>query len=105
MKNAVRQSILFMLLCVLIAFPQGNLYAADLKAVKTSVNKTIMPVGQYVNWDGVSNVSQFLDEDNRFCFAYDNGNYVSVVKTKNGKQISGTVKLMLHGLEINTDQA
>lgn len=92
-KNTIRRIALFMLLCILIALPQGNLYAADVKATKTSVNKSITAVGQYVNWDGVSNVSQFLDENNRFCFAYDNGNYVSVVKTKNGKQISGTVKL------------
>ena len=56
-KNTKRRIALFMLLCILIALPQGNLYAADVKATKTSVNKTITAVGQYVNWDGVSNVS------------------------------------------------
>lgn len=30
-------------------------------------------MGQYINWDGVSNVSQFLDEKGELCFAFDNG--------------------------------
>lgn len=92
-KNIASKIAFLMLLCVLIALPQDNFYANDLKASKTSVNKSIEAVGQYINWDGVSNVSQFLDKNNELCFAYDNGKYVSVIKTKNGKQLSGILKL------------
>lgn len=93
-KNAVCQIVSFMIFCLLItALPQGSLYANNLKATKTSINKSIEAVGQYINWDGVSNVSQFLDTNKELCFAYDNGKNVSVVKTKNGKQLSGILKL------------
>ena len=38
-------------------------------------------------------MSQFLDEKGELCFAFDNGKYVSVVKTKNGKPASKDIKL------------
>lgn len=51
---------------------------------KTFVNKQIQAAGSYYNWDGVTNVSQFLNEKGELCFAYDNNKYVKVIKTKKG---------------------
>ena len=50
----------------------------------TDINIKIAADGEYVNWDGVSNVSQFIDGSGRYCFAYDSGKYVFIVKTENG---------------------
>ena len=61
----------------------GNVYAGVCTEKKTSVKKSITAEGSYANWDGVTNVSQFADEKGNFCFAYDNGKYVTVVKGKN----------------------
>ena len=63
--------------------PQQTL-AASCKEQKTNVGITITASGSYSNWDGVTNVSQFQDGNGEFCFAYDKGKSVYVVKTKNG---------------------
>jgi len=38
--------------------------------VYTGIDYTVKAVGQYVNWDGVSNVAEFLDNEGNYCFAY-----------------------------------
>ena len=56
----------------------------------TPISYTVKAVDSYINWDGTSNVAQFIGPDGVFYFAYDNGNYVTVVPT-NGIDISGTI--------------
>jgi len=60
--------------------------------VYTGIDYTVKAVGQYVNWDGVSNVAEFLDNEGNYCFAYDSTDYVVVIKTVNGVQV-GTLNL------------
>lgn len=72
----------FLLLTGLFA---GTASAATAKAEKTGIKLSIAAAGEYRNWDGVSNVAQFVDNKGHYCFAYDNGKYVTVVKTKKGK--------------------
>ena len=78
---------------ILTVFSVTDVYAGVYKAQKTSVKKEIYAKGEYSNWEGVSNVSQFADADGNFCFAYDSGKYVKVVKTKGGVPLKKTVKL------------
>lgn len=60
---------------------------------KTEIGQQIYASGVYQNWDGVTNVSQFVGSNGDLCFAYDDDDYVVVVKNKNGKTLDGTVKL------------
>ena len=59
----------------------------------TGIKYQIRAIGQYANWDGVSNVSQFADADGSYCFAYDNSESVVIVRTKNGKPVKKTITL------------
>ena len=45
-------------------------------------------VGQYINWDGVTNVAQFVGSNGDLSFAYDGDGYVTVVNTSGGKVLS-----------------
>lgn len=74
-----------LLFSVLFAFPQGVYGAAKLTTVDTGMTGKVYAEGFYSNWEGVSNVSQFSDEDGNYYFAFDNGKKVTVAKTKNGK--------------------
>lgn len=67
--------------------------AASFQGQKTGVKLEVQAVGSYENWDGVTNVSQFLDENGEYCFAYDKGSYVYVVKTKKGVPQKKQIKL------------
>ena len=51
----------------------------------TDISCYVTANGEYSNWEGVSNVSQFKDENGNFCFAYDDGSNIIVVKTKDSK--------------------
>ncbi len=62
-----------------------NVAAADFKCIDTKIDMDVKAVGQYVNWDGVSTVAQFADEDGDLCFAYVDGKYIKVVKTDDGE--------------------
>lgn len=44
----------------------------------------VVPVGRYANWAGVSNVSQFTDQNGNFCFAVDEEGQVTVYYTDRG---------------------
>lgn len=70
--------------CTVVPAQSQTVSAATCKEQKTSVNIEIRSVGSDLNWDSVTIVSQFLASDGEFCFAYDKGSYVYVVKTKNG---------------------
>lgn len=50
----------------------------------------IRATGEYSNWEGVSNVSEFLYPDGNFCYAYPaaDGSSVQVVRTLNGQTVS-----------------
>ena len=56
-------------------------------------NSLIVADGIYHNWDGVTNVPQFMAPDGSFCFAIDSGDSVTVYKTSGEAQITGTVTL------------
>lgn len=59
----------------------------------TGIKLQIQATGEYTNWEGVSNVSQFAGADGSYCFAYDNSKSVVIVKTKNGKVQKGKITL------------
>lgn len=68
-----------------------TLYAVWKSAHEIVDNKMIYnvrAVGQYINWDGVSNVAQFTDYAGNYCFALDSDDRVLVVKTQNGEVVS-----------------
>lgn len=67
--------------------------SSDLDVIATDINIKVHAVGKYQNWDGVSNVSQFIDENGKYCFAYDSENYVFIVKTENGLISGNSIRL------------
>lgn len=80
-------------LAALLLLGTTSVSADTVLSYNTGITKTVTAVGQYINWDGVSNVSQFVNEKGQYCFAYDDGKNVIVVKTKKGKPTKDTVKL------------
>ncbi len=89
MKNRII-SLLTALLIIssLFIFPA---YSDDLQGdvlymqADTGVDHYIASAGSYINWAGVSDVSQFRDNRYNFCFAVDGENSVTVYKTNHGK--------------------
>lgn len=57
----------------------------------------VTATGAYRNWDGTTNVSQFLDATGNLCYAYDAGNEVIVTRTSTGEQIRLTKAASLFG--------
>lgn len=51
------------------------------------------PFRIYVNWDSVSNVSQFADADGNYCFACNESETVVIVRTKDGKPLKKKITL------------
>ena len=43
---------------------------------KTSVQLFVKANGMFNNWDGVTNVAQFVGDNGEFCFAYDKGDKI-----------------------------
>ena len=91
-----------LLLCQGLFLPETVL-GATLRVKETKVDKYINAMGKYSNWDGVTNVHQFLDEKGELCFAYEDseyvgsGKYVKVVKTKKGTPTGDVIKLKKKG--------
>lgn len=93
MKKSTR-IIVSLCLAAGMTFSSGiSAYAAS-SVVETSVSESIRAEGVYKNWDGVSNVAQFKDKNGNFCFAYDDDDYVVVVRTnKKGNVLKKRIKL------------
>ena len=51
----------------------------DVDAVDSGINMSVQAKGEYSNWEGVSNVSQFKTASGDFCFAADSDSSVKVV--------------------------
>ena len=77
---------LFMVLCSM-----GNVFAAE-KATETT--QSITAVGRYSNWDGVTNVAQFLDAGGNLCFAVDSDSVVTVYRTNASGEVVQTLPLV-----------
>lgn len=73
-----------MVLCTLLSVSSVS-GAQKYSENNTKIKQTVSAVGRYSNWDGVSNVTQFQDEEGKFCFAYNGKKDIVVVKTENGK--------------------
>ena len=68
--------------------------AATLKVQKTNQKHNIATAkGSYANWDGVSDGTQFLDNQGNVCIAYNTKSNIVIVKTKNGKPVKKTITL------------
>ena len=59
----------------------------------TGIGKEVVAVGQYINWDGVSNVAQFKGTDGNLWFAVDSDTTVTIYKTSNGVVLPGSISL------------
>lgn len=76
---------------IVMFFSPAAVYADAAK--DTGISKQIKADGEYKNWEGVSSVSQFLDENGNYCFACDSSKSVTIVKTKNGKPLKKRITL------------
>ncbi|MEE3461612.1 MAG: leucine-rich repeat protein [Lachnospiraceae bacterium] len=47
----------------------------------TGIKLTVRASGVYSNWEGTSNAAQFKDNEGKYCYAYDNGNNITIVKS------------------------
>ena len=61
-----------------------SVFGAD-NMINTKIKLNVKAEGEYVNWEGISNVSQFIGPDGEFWFAYNGKKKVTVVSTENGK--------------------
>lgn len=93
MRNLFLSASVILTLCTATLTPSQTVFAVGCKEQKTNVKISIEASGSYSNWDGVTNVSQFQTSDGEFCFAYDKGSYVYVVKTKKGVPQTKQIKL------------
>lgn len=59
--------------------------AATTKSNNTKIEYEVYAKGEYSNWEGVSNVAQFKDNEGNYCFAYNQEKNVVIVKTNKGK--------------------
>ena len=68
--------------------------AATLMVQKTNQKHDIATAkGSYANWDGVSDGTQFLDNQGNVCIAYNTKSNIVIVKTKNGEPVKSTITL------------
>lgn len=67
--------------------------AKELDIEDTGIEREITAVGEYENWEGVSNAAQFTDGRGGCYFAYDTKKYVNVIKTNGGKIDGNTIRL------------
>lgn len=91
MKKIYRYAAVVLSICLLCQ--TAAVYAKTGGAKSTGIRKQVYAVGEYANWEGVSNISQFLDETGNYCFAYDGTKNVTIVKTKNGKPLKNKITL------------
>lgn len=82
-RKNIRSLLLFCLIFTLLI--PTTVLAGGLSANKTKCKTLIYANGEYVNWEGVSNVSQFLTADGNFGFAVEKKKSITVYFTKNGK--------------------
>lgn len=98
---SIRKKLISLGLALCMVMSCSVIASADSQSsTKTDVTLSIKASGVYTNWDGTSNVAQFIDDEGCFCFAYDGTSYVTVVKMdKNNAQRKETVLLQkLHPL-------
>ncbi|MGN0600437.1 MAG: hypothetical protein ACI4JK_11140 [Oscillospiraceae bacterium] len=88
------KKIISLLVCAALAanFAVIGASAYTEKTKKTSSQVTVTS-DQYINWDGTSNVAQFIGSNGKFSFAYDGSKYVTVVRTNGTAAYKKKVKL------------
>lgn len=79
---------------LLAMMPVSATHAATLAENNTKIIRNIFADGQYINWDGISNVCPFQDAEGNYCFGYSTKNAVVIVKTEKGKALKERVKLI-----------
>lgn len=58
---------------------------SQLSVNNLGISHIVQPLGRYLNWAGISTVSQFADEQGRFCFAFCDGNTVTITQVNDTK--------------------
>ena len=93
-KYAGMRSIACLAICGVLMTSVVSPEAATLKVQKTNQKHNIATAkGAYANWDGVSDGTQFLDNQGNVCIAYNTKSNIVIVKTKNGKPVKKTITL------------
>lgn len=83
MKN--KKAAISIFISIIIALSITNpAVAATEEKIKTKI-KLNVEADEYENWEGVSNVSQFIGKDGEFWFAYNGKDKVTVVNTVDGR--------------------
>lgn len=87
----MKRQIKLLSICMLAVLSFGlfgmNAKADKLGSANSNISLQINANGSYSNWDGVSNVCGFRDQEGRYCYAYDGTKNVTVVVTKYKKTI------------------
>lgn len=73
----------------------GAVYADTCNSGNTWIPYKVEARGEYKNWEGASNVSQFKDNNGNFCFSYCENQTVTIVKTEDGKVSGNAVTLKM----------
>ena len=64
-------------------------------ATDSGIKLNVYAKGIYPNWEGVSNVSEFTDEEGNYCYAFYKGRTITIVKNKNGKAAKKKLKIKM----------
>ncbi len=86
MKHSFWKS-LFCLTAIIVSLGFSVSGSAAILDYTETGRKGLVEANAYKNWEGVSNISQFLDKDGNYCFACDAGDKVIICHTNNGAVI------------------
>lgn len=79
---------------ILISLPSSAV-AKSSNMIKTDVKTYVSASGDYYNWDGISNVAQFVNDKGDYCFAYVDKKTVKIVKTKKDSLVEDKISLKM----------
>lgn len=81
----MKKQIVAVILIVAMFMSHISVYADSFSQKNTKIVYDADIVNRDVgNWEYVSGISQFVDNENNYCFAYNKGKYVYIVKTEDG---------------------
>ena len=64
-------------------------------ATDSKIKLSVAAKGIYKNWEGVSNVSEFTDEQGNYCYAFYRGRTITIVKNKKNGKVKSKITIKM----------
>lgn len=91
MKKFLKASVSLALAAAMTVSAGISVFADTAMQTRSTLKTDIVAAGSYSNWEGVSNVTQFKDNNGNFCFAYDLDSQVVAAKVDSNGKLTGYV--------------